>query len=85
MIGLYNILDTVLNMFAWAIIIRYILTWFAVSPNNPVSVFLFRLTEPILAPLRRYIPRVGMLDLTPFVAFLLLRLVISPLLKALLT
>ena len=36
---------------------------------------LYRVTEPILAPLRRIIPRVGVLDLTPLVAIILLQLI----------
>ncbi len=83
--GLYSILDTALSMFAWAIIIRSILSWFAVPPQNPISQFLTRITEPVLAPLRRYIPRMGMMDLTPLIAIVLLLYVARPLLRSLLT
>lgn len=75
MTGLYILLDRVAFLFILAIIGRAILSWFAVSPYHPVSVFLTRITEPVLAPLRRYIPRMGMLDLTPLVAILLVQIV----------
>ena len=57
---------------AFIIFLRAILSWFAISPNNPVMVFLHYVTEPILAPLRRIVPRAGMIDITPMVAIILL-------------
>ena len=83
-VALYNLLDTVINLFTWAIIARAVLSWFSPSPNNPVSVFLIRITEPVLAPLRRYIPRMGMMDLAPLVTILLLQFLVKPLLRSLL-
>jgi YggT family protein len=71
-------------MLTWAIIFRAILSWFAISPSNPISVFLTRVTEPFLAPVRRYIPRTGTLDLAPFAAIVLLQFVIKGLLSYLL-
>lgn len=58
-----------LQLLMWAIIIRAILSWFPISPSNPIIVILNYITEPIIAPLRRIVPRIGMIDLTPFVAF----------------
>ncbi len=84
--GLYNILSTVITLFTWAIVARVILSWFSSSSSyNPVSEFLTRITEPVLAPLRRYVPRMGMLDLTPFIAIVLLLYIVRPLLRSLLT
>lgn len=54
------------------IFIRAILSWFAISPYHPIVVFLDRITEPILAPLRRIVPRLGMVDITPMVAIIIL-------------
>ena len=45
------------------------------DPRNPVVVFLHDITEPILAPLRQFLPRLGMLDLSPLLAIILLNLV----------
>jgi YggT family protein len=55
-----------------AIFIRIIFSWIGMDPSNPVAIFLNNITEPILAPIRQFIPRVGMLDLTPMVAIILL-------------
>ena len=58
-----------------AIFLRAILSWFSPTPTNILAVILYRVTEPILAPLRRIIPRVGMLDFTPLVAIIILQLI----------
>ena len=57
-----------------AIFLRAIFSWF-VPPgsDNPIMRFLRDITEPILAPLRRVLPSMGMLDLSPFVAMILLQ------------
>src|ERR671929_31206 len=59
-----------------AIFLRAIFSWF-VPPgsDNAIMRFLRDITEPILAPLRRVLPQMGMLDLSPFVAMLLLQFV----------
>ena len=60
-----------------AIIFRAILSWFSPSPTNMLVVILNKVTEPLLAPLRRIIPRAGMFDFTPLVAIILLQLIAS--------
>jgi len=45
------------------------------DPRNPVVVFLHDITEPILAPIRQFMPRLGMFDLSPMVAIILLSLI----------
>ena len=69
------------NVMAVAVVIRSLLSWFPVDPNNFLVVFLVTITEPILLPLRRIIPRLDMIDLSPMVAILLL-MFISWLLQA---
>ena len=60
-----------------AIILRVILSWFSPSPTNMLAVILYKVTEPLLSPLRRIIPRAGMLDFTPLAAIILLQLIAS--------
>ena len=57
------------------ILIRVIISWYAPRPTNILVIIPYRLTEPILAPLRRIIPRVGRLDFTPLVAIILIQLI----------
>ncbi len=67
-----------------AIFIRIIFSWIGMDPQNPVAVFLNEITEPILAPIRQFMPRMGMLDFTPMAAIFLLY-IISRLVTALLS
>ena len=60
---------------ALLIFIRAILTWFPVSRRNPIVAFLDYITEPILAPLRRAIPRMGMIDISPMIAIIILLII----------
>ena len=49
-----------------------LLTWLPIDQNNPIVRVLFDVTEPVLAPFRKIIPRIGMFDLSPLAAFLLI-------------
>ena len=60
-----------LGLYTLIIFIRIIFAWFEVSYANRLMRFLIRSTEPLLAPLRRTIPPMGMFDVSPIVAFLI--------------
>lgn len=64
------LLSTVL---IFAIIIRALLSWFNMDPRSPLIQALNSITEPILDPIRRIMPRLGMIDLSPLVAIILLQ------------
>ena len=64
--------EVLCNILIFAIVARALLSWFIRDPRNPVIVALDQVTEPILAPLRRVMPRMGMLDFTPLVAIFIL-------------
>jgi YggT family protein len=55
-----------------AIFVRAILSWFQMDPRSPLIQALDSITEPILEPIRRVMPRLGMIDFSPLVAILLL-------------
>ncbi len=55
-----------------AIFVRAILSWVITDPRNPLITVLDQITEPLLAPLRRVVPRLGMFDITPMVAMIIL-------------
>lgn len=69
---LLTFVELLFNILQFAIIIRSLLSWFNPRPDNPLVVLLMDITEPILAPLRRIVPRLGMIDITPLVAILLM-------------
>jgi len=70
----FNFLRLLCEVLTFAIFIRVILSWFSPRPNV-LTVILEKITEPILAPLRRIIPRAGMFDLTPLVAIIILQII----------
>ncbi|MBI4236074.1 MAG: YggT family protein [Chloroflexi bacterium] len=63
------------NILTFAIFVRAILSWFPISGTNPLVAVIYQITEPVLAPLRRVVPRIGMIDITPMAAIVLLQLV----------
>jgi YggT family protein len=57
----------------WLLIFgRIILSWFDPTNRSPVAEFLYQMTEPILAPIRRLLPQTGMLDFSPLVVLIVL-------------
>jgi YggT family protein len=68
-------IDLFFTLLSLAILARVLLSWVRVSPYHPAVEFLYRITEPILAPLRRIIPPVGMVDISPIIAMLLLQII----------
>lgn len=72
MSDLLGIIGTALQLMAFAIIARSLTTWFPNSRNNPIVQILYQITDPILIPLSRVIPRAGMFDFSPMVAVLVL-------------
>jgi YggT family protein len=75
-----NLLFTALTI---AIVARALLSWFNLPPGNRLSVILEEITEPVISPIRRVMPRMGMMDLSPLVAIILLNVIQSLLLQIL--
>ena len=69
---LINFVQILVLILQVAIIGRAILSWFPIDPRSPLVTVLNEITEPILAPLRRIVPRIGMIDITPMVAIFVL-------------
>jgi len=85
MLSILNLVDFVLELYMWCIIIAAILSWLSfggvINTHNRfvymVSDFLYRITEPALRPIRRFVPLVGGIDLSPVVLILAIYLVRS--------
>jgi YggT family protein len=57
----------------WVLIFaRVILSWLDPSGRNRVSAYVIQTTEPLLAPVRRLLPKTGMFDLSPLILLLIL-------------
>ena len=75
-----RILNIAIDLYIWAVIISAVLTWlvhFGVlnTTNQFVSMvgeFLWRVTEPALRPIRRFVPNLGGIDISPVILILLL-------------
>ena len=67
------------DILAWilyiALIARVAVSWFNLGADNQVVNIIYQITEPILAPLRKVLPSVGMLDFSPVVALILIGIV----------
>lgn len=70
-----SILAALIQILGLAIFFRAILSWFVRDPYNPIVRVLNSITEPILQPLRQIVPRMGMMDLTPLVAIIVLSVI----------
>lgn len=69
------IVQTVLNIYLFSILIIVILSWIAPQSYNPAVLLLHQLTGPVLSKIRKVMPDMGMLDLSPIVAFLLIQVI----------
>ena len=71
-------INTLANIMWFAILARVILSWFKIGPSSPfypIAKVAHQITEPILAPIRRMLPKMGMFDFSPIVAFILISLI----------
>lgn len=57
------------------LLIAYVVLSYFMSPFHPVRLFIDRLVNPLLAPIRRLMPKTGMIDFSPLVLILLLQLI----------
>lgn len=66
------VLYGLLAVYTLLVFIRIVFSWVMFSHSNRLMRFLFNITEPLLGPLRRVIPPVGMFDISPIIAFIIL-------------
>jgi len=81
---LYRLIHTLFTLYTLALIARAVLPLLGMSYAHPVMRFLWNITEPLLAPIRRRLPPTGPLDPSPLVLILILWLVEQVLLWVLL-
>ena len=79
-----KLLEMTVYVFMFAVLARIIISWVNPQLYNPITSLLASLTDFMMQPARRYIPPIGMLDLSPMAVFLLLglilRLIVQPIL-----
>ena len=74
---LFKFLSLLCEVLTIAILVRVVLSWFSQGQTNMLTNIVFQVTEPILAPLRRIIPKAGMLDFSPMAAIIILQVLAS--------
>jgi YggT family protein len=72
-----TLLIWVVQLFVLLVFIRVILSWVSPYPRNSVMRFFWLVTEPVLAPIRRHMPFMGGMDLSPVVVWIASLLLIS--------
>ncbi len=70
-----NFLDLLFTVLIWAIFIRVILSWIWPNTENSTIQFLKDITDPILLPIKKILPKTGMIDFSPLIAILLFDLI----------
>lgn len=72
-IALAKIIDIALTIYMWIIIFRALISWVNPDPYNQIVIFLYRVTEPVLGPIRRKLPmgNVG-IDFSPVIVLLII-------------
>lgn len=69
-----DLIGKALYFYSFALIIYILMSWFPNSRETGIGQFLARISEPYLEPFRRFVPPLGMIDISPIVAFFVLRL-----------
>ncbi|MDQ0270317.1 YggT family protein [Cytobacillus purgationiresistens] len=74
MVIIFNVILNLVEFYSWALIIYILLSWFPNARESSIGQFLARICEPYLEPFRKIVPPLGMIDISPIVAILVLRL-----------
>jgi len=69
--------------FNLALIGRVVMSFVSPRGNDPISNLFYQITEPVLRPIRRFLPNTGMIDLSPMVALIVVNLIVNRLLRVL--
>ena len=75
-----NVLYVLGELYVVILLVRAVLSWFPHNPDsplNPVRRIVFTITEPYLAPFRRLIPPIGMIDISFLVAFIVAEVIVQ--------
>ncbi len=79
--AMIRLLIDLLQIYNIAIIVRAVLSWFTQDRNNKIYEILYKITEPVLGPIRRVLPATGGFDFSPVVAMIAVQVVIGLLYK----
>jgi len=66
----FAFIGQIIGLYKLVLIARIALSWIPHNPHNPIITFLYKITEPVLEPVRRIIPSIGGIDISPIVVFI---------------
>ena len=70
-VALAKVIDIALTIYMWIIVFRALISWVNPDPYNQIVVFLYRVTEPVLGPIRRRLPMSNIgIDFSPIIVIL---------------
>lgn len=69
-----DLIELFLNIFFFSIIVQVILSWVAPNQYNPVTILIHQINEPLLRPIRKFLPPMGGFDFSPLIAIVLIQL-----------
>jgi len=69
-LAIAKLINFALSAYIWIVIGRAVISWVNADPYNPIVRFLVQVTDPILLRIRRYIPSMGGIDLSPMILIL---------------
>ena len=71
LISILQFINLIINLYIWVVIAAALITWVQPNPYNPIVRFLWNVTEPVYAYIRRYIPtNIGGFDIAPIILIL---------------
>lgn len=70
-----NLLLVLVQIYSFILLVRIVLSWLNVGPENELVAMLHRVTEPVLEPVRRAVPPMGMFDMSPLIVFIALHII----------
>ncbi|MDE5592165.1 MAG: YggT family protein [Helicobacter sp.] len=74
--ALAEILSTIINIYIWIVIISALISWVNPDPYNPIVQILYKLTHPLYAKIRSFIPTtIAGIDLSPFIIVVILHFI----------
>jgi len=73
-IYLYYLVDFAIRLFVLILIVHVVLTYF-MSPFHPIRMRIDRIVDPLLNPIRKVIPAIGMFDFSPLILIILVQIV----------
>jgi YggT family protein len=68
-----RLIATLIDLYSLVLLVTVVMSWLPVDRRNPLTTLLDGLTEPVLAPIRRALPPMGGLDLSPMVLLIVLQ------------